>query len=331
MNFAVALAALLGGQQVRFDTSQPVYVAGTRLDSNQTIFLERELEHIQAKVLEAPKPKLNGMMHFAVSTEAGPGVEAITYRQETDFGRWAHVGAAGGGDAPRVGVAKGEHTSKVSKFFSSYGWTEFDLLSAARTGTPLSAKLGQACLRAHDSKLNNVMWRGDSEAGIDGLVNNTSIPKKKAAKTWANSTSDEIRSEILGAIRDVIADSKDVEAPDRCLLPISQYLLLIERKQGTADNTNSLLDELRLKARAMSNRADFDFYGCQELTGAGPDSSDIMYIGQKDPMVAEYQLPMAFRQTPVQRAGLEYLVYCIAQFGELIVYRPKAFRAVYGI
>lgn len=49
------------------------------LDANESIFFERELEHVKARSYDIKYPEFKATMLIPVSTEAGPGAETITY------------------------------------------------------------------------------------------------------------------------------------------------------------------------------------------------------------------------------------------------------------
>lgn len=52
-----------------------------RLDAAETVFFERELQHVYAQTYDVRYPELKGRMFIPVSNQAGGGATSVNYRQ----------------------------------------------------------------------------------------------------------------------------------------------------------------------------------------------------------------------------------------------------------
>jgi hypothetical protein len=101
------------------------------LDSDETFFFQRELEHVKAQVFEKDYPALKGLMLIPQSSEAGEGAESIVYR-EFDRTGIAKVIANYADDIPRADVTGKENISPVRTVASSFGYSVQDIRAAAQ-------------------------------------------------------------------------------------------------------------------------------------------------------------------------------------------------------
>ena len=92
----------------------------TNLDSAQTIFFARELEAKKAQTYDVIRAPLKAFELIPVSTEAGPGAEAIVYEQYDSTGI-AKIIANYADDLPRAEVKGQEFTARVKSVGNSDG------------------------------------------------------------------------------------------------------------------------------------------------------------------------------------------------------------------
>jgi hypothetical protein len=75
---------------------------------------------------------------------------------------------------------------------------------------------------------------------------------------------------------------------------------------------------------------DVRFEKVGELDGAGTAGADLMIAGRFDPDVVRLEIPERFRQLPVEKRNLEYVVDCICRFIGVTVTIPMAFSKASG-
>src|SRR4051812_27241906 len=104
---------------------------GYRTDASETVFLERELTQLRAKLFKVDYPQLVGRTFAPLATDIAPSATTYAYKVMDRIGR-ARISSDGSGDAPRIDLTAQEITGKVRVITDSYGWTKTELREAAR-------------------------------------------------------------------------------------------------------------------------------------------------------------------------------------------------------
>lgn len=300
------------------------YQAVTRCDANESIFFARQLEHIKAQTYDIKYPALSALALFPVDASAGPGAKTITYRQYDTVGM-AKVIASYANDLPRADVVAKEFTSNIRGIGDSYGYDVQEIRYASMTGTPLESRKAAAARRAHDQKINQLAWSGDTEHGLPGFLTNANIPGYTvtadgtgSSKLFSTKTADLIIRDVNGIINQVRVQSKGVHTANEVWLPIAQYALISSMPRSTGSD-QTVLQFLQL------NNPGVTFKSVLELDNA-------MSSGTLDTMVAiensidniQLNIPMPFMQHSPQQKGLAFEVPCESRFGGVTVTYPLA-------
>ena len=122
-------------------------IRSVNLDADQTMFFQRELEHIKSRTYDIRYAELKARSLIPVSGEAGPGAESITYYQYDMVGV-AKIIANYATDLPRADVRGKKFTSPVESLGASYGYSVQDIRAAAKAGKPLEQRKANAARRS---------------------------------------------------------------------------------------------------------------------------------------------------------------------------------------
>lgn len=302
------------------------------LQDGEAIFFARQLEHIKAASYDVKYADLKFREVFPVSNEARPGTRVITYRTYDQAGMAKLIGAYSK-DIPRADIAGKETSSPVRDGATSIGYTMAELRSAQLTGLPLDARRMAAAMRAHEQLMNTIAWFGDTESGLQGVLNNDNLSIGEVAEgtasgtptEWADKTPAEILFDLHSIANDIWTDSKMVERPDTILLPPTQYKLIESTRVSTIDNM-SILKSFLQNSTLIKNVIPIN-----ELAGAGTQSADVMMCYAKDPSKLTFEIPMEPIWHPEQRQGLEIVIPSECSIGGLIVYYPMSIKLREGI
>lgn len=304
--------------------------AKARLDANETVFFQRELESIKAKTYDVKYPELKCRRLIPVSFEAGPGAESIVYQQYDQVGM-AKIISAYGNDLPRADITGKEYTAKVKSLGCSYGYNVQEIRSAAMAGKPLQARKANAAKRAILQKENNIAYFGDAATGLVGFLSNpnvtqTSVPNGVGASPlWSNKTPDEILLDLNGAANFIVESTNGVEIPNTLLLPLAQYNYIKSTPRSSQSDVTIL--QYFLNNNGYIQTVEW----VNELKGAGVNGVDVMVCYRRDPDVLTLEIPQDFEQFPEQEQGLEYIVPCHQRIGGVLIYYPMAVNIVSGI
>ena len=315
----------------RFDEAERNYIQNVagRQDEAFSFFLARELTQIRARVLEVSKAPMNAFRIFPVQTEVAPGAATAIQRIYDSTGM-AKVIANYADDLPRADAVGKEVVSKVVTVGDSYGYNTMEIEHAQFAGVNLSMYKAQAARRAVDLKINQMAWFGDADHGVTGFIDNPNLTAVTLAADGTGSstkftdkTPDQIIRDITKLITAINVATNNVEDPNMVLLPTEAFdhIVMTPRSQYS-DLT--ILEFLR------RSHPDVRFEKVGELEGAGTAGADLMIAGRFDPDVVRLEIPERFRQLPVEKRNLEYVVDCIARVIGVTVTIPMAFSKASG-
>src|SRR5262249_12893374 len=151
-----------------------------KLDANEQIFFERQLESVKAKTYDVKYPNLKARTLIPVSFETPQGAKSITYYQYDQVGM-AKIVANYAKDFPRVTIKGKKFTSPVEGLGDSYGYTIDDIKAAAMAGVALEQREANAAKRAMAQLENRLAYFGDTQTNIPGFFTNANVPETAVA------------------------------------------------------------------------------------------------------------------------------------------------------
>jgi len=319
---------------IRFDAIRDFFQAiGHRFDANETIFFQRELENIEAKAYEFKERELKHRKFVPVSGRDNPGAETITYRM---FGRVGMARIVGNyaQDLPRADVYGKEYTQAVKTVATSCGWNTQEIRAALMANRPLDTMKMDAARRAMNEEQDSIVWNGNDEYNIIGLLNNPNIPVLGCATgiggyTWVEKTPDEIITDVQAMTTRVSIQSNGIHRADTVLLPRAQYDILSTYPRSTHSDMT-----IREYLTKPGNSFGLTTIDCLEVeldnafTG-GTEDGAICY--ERSPEVLEQRIPLEIQLLPVQARGLEFLIPCESRHGGVVVRYPLGMLFFTGI
>lgn len=295
-----------------------------RLDSNESAFFNRELEYVKTKTYDAKLAELKGLSLIPISTEAGAGVNEITYRRYRGVG-FAKIIADYAKDFPRVDVFGEEASVKVKGIGDSYGYSIPEIRASQRTGKQLDQRRATTARRAHDEQMNKMALKSDPVNGTNGLIDYAGITEVTltadgtgSSKKWADKDVDQILRDINDMVDAVMLPTSGRETPDTLLLPLSAYNDLANRR---IPNTDKTLIKYILENNPYIKKIDFLI----ELKGAGTGNTDRAMVGKFDADHITLEIPQPFEQFDAQQEGMEFTIPCHSECAGTIIYYPLAF------
>ncbi len=302
-----------------------------RLDSEESIFFSRELEHVKAKSYDVEYPELKARKLIPVSNEAGPGAESITYEQYDQVGT-AKLLASYAEDLPRADVKGKEFTSPVRGAGDSYGYSIQEIRTAKMAGKPLSQRRADAAKRALMELDNRIAFFGDSKSGLKGFFNHPNVPVftiaadgTGATTTWSTKTAALILRDLNDFTNSVVEGTNGIEIPDSLLLPLVSYNKI--KNLAFGDNA----DRTVLKYFLENNEYVKSVEWVNELATAGAGSTRRMVTYARNPDKLTLEIPQDFEQFEPELTGLRYEVACHMRLGGVIFYKPLSAAYADGI
>lgn len=302
-----------------------------RLDSNESVFFNRELAYVKARSYDAKYAELKGLSLIPISTEAGAGVNEIIFHQYRGVG-FAKVIADYAKDFPRVDIYGEEKAVKVKGIGDSYGYSIKEIRASQRTGKNLDQRRAITARRAHDEMMNRMALKSNPADGTFGLLDFPGITEvtlqadgTSASKTWASKTPDQIVRDINDLVNAVMEPTSAREVPDTLLLPIAQYNDLASRRIGEAGEKT--LMRYILDNSPYIKRIDW----LSELKNFGAGGTNRALVGRFDEEHLTLEIPQPFEQFEAQQEGMEFTIPCHSECAGTIIYYPLAFAYADGI
>jgi hypothetical protein len=299
------------------------------MDDSFSFFLARELTYMRTRVLEVAKAPMNAFRIFPVQTEIPAGAQVAIQRTYDQTGI-AKVISNYADDLPRADVIGTETPVKVQTIGDSYGYDVVEIENAQFAGVNLEMYKAQAARRNIDFKINQLAWFGDAENGITGFLANPNLTSVTLAADGTGSstkfvdkTPDQIIRDVTQLISAINLATNNVENPNMVLFPTEAFdhIVMTPRSQ---------FSDLTILEFLRRSHPDVRFEKVGELDGAGTAGADLMVAGRFDPDVIRLEIPERFRQLPVEKRNLEYVVDCISRFVGVTITIPLAFSKASG-
>lgn len=307
------------------------------LDQDESIFFNRELEHIKAQSFDVLYQDLFARTILPTSDEAGAYARSITYRTFDQVGM-AKIISSYAKDLPRADVSGFETTTPVRVIGLSFGFNVDEILASNKTGRSLEQRRANAVQRGTEETIDRLALFGDVPSGIPGFFSNPNIPAGLVADggtgntTWVTKTPQEILDDINSFMGTIFSVTLQKEKPNTLLLPTAQWSLISTTPRS--DNSDmTILKYVVANSPYLSSEA--DVMAIPDLTGIGTvgggDSADIMVAYDRNPDKLTMEVPLELTFLAPQERGLEIEVPSWAKSGGTIVYYPLSVRFAEGI
>ncbi len=310
--------------------------SAANLDSEQTAYLNRNLEYVKAKSYDVKYPEDNIMSLFPVSTEAGPAAQSIVYTQYDTTGIAKFISDYAD-DLP-MAEAKGKSYSAIIQSLGvSYGWSLQELRAAQMANSRLPERKAIAARRAMNQYINRIGWHANGSAtwaGLTGIINHPNITKSPATTgAWlgGSTTPAQIIKDVGDALEIPPNATVGVEKPDTVLIPRARYSYISTTLAGTGTDT-TILEFLRKTHPGVV------FASVEELgnlttnprTGATA-TTHCMLVYRRSPESLTFEMPILFEQFAAQERNLSYVVPCHSRIGGFVIYYPLSVALVDGL
>ena len=294
--------------------------------------LRRDFNQIEREAYDLPRENLDAIMSAPIKGGINKGAQTYTVRTITKLGM-AKVIAADAKDLPPVSLAMKKDTVEIHNVGASYKFTQEELNGAAFAGIPLESLDARAARQTIDEKVDEIIYVGEKDWGLQGLLTNPNVTRSVAAdnaagtsKKWKDKTLDEITKDIQTMVDAVFNATNGPRGsgtvtPDTLKLPREAYTSLTTRTKGVESDVTFL--------KALQDR--FAPQGikyiecCNSAAGVGEVSgkpADRALLYKKAPENVFSILPVVFQVLPAQYVGLSIIYNCVARTGGTAWRRP---------
>lgn len=301
-------------------------------------FLVSQRTHIEPQVYEIKYPDVTYQDIIPVDTSAPEWAPIVAVASVDARGELAFVGPQSN-DINRADVGYKMGTHPVQTAALGYGYSLEELNQARLMNMNLSTDKAAAAMRIAEQGLNKLAYLGNSDAGYEGLFNNSAVTVTAAGSTIAALVA--AATDVAGAQAVVsffqtridqvyVTNTNTTFAPTHILLPPAQRNLLASAILPFGGNMTLLA---YLEANLVSGRSGkVQFVPDLSLKGAGAGSVDRMMIYTKSMETAKFHLPMGFNfRDPYQDSPLTWFIPGILRTGGTEIRVPKAHHYYDGV
>lgn len=317
--------------------------AGTHFDSveDASVFFARELDFVKAQSYDVQYPELTALQIFPQTSEADEGAEYITYYTYDDTGL-AKVIDNYSTDLPRADVIGKPSHAEIKSLGVSYGYSAQEMRASRLAGKSLDARKATSARKQNDRLTNVIAWKGDEETGLLGVLSEgQSIPlyavsegAESGATLWKEKTADEILADVNGMAAQVAKTTKNVERPDTLCVPADVYMDISTRRIADTSTTvlafilehSPYIKEVISTAELDADSVETNPYAAEDGTGSG-----VAFLFTKDVEKLSLEIPMYYKQYPLQVKNLETIVPCESRVAGVIVYYPMSALIAVGV
>lgn len=308
---------------------------GVRLDAGEAVFLERQLEHVEARLYQVKYRELKYRRLIPVSNE-GEGSANIVYYIYSKIGM-AKIIANPTDDLPSSDVYGERFSAKVHVCGTSFNFSTQELRNAQFANVPLDSMKGDSARRSIQQQENEIAWNGNSEHGILGFLNNPNVPQDEVqvaaggggSRVWGvDKTAVEVAEDIASLQTNIETDTNQVHSGSDLILPINKYRYLATTPMSETMPTMTILKWILDPMNGFGIR---NVEGVKEMTGAGVGGTDAMMLYEKEPDVIQLRIPMEMRPLPPQPRNLSFKIPVESEIAGVVIRYPLACRMGYGI
>ena len=329
---------IMTGSGVQFGTNPNVKVlqdsslgVGRTMDAagitTGMAFLEGELEKRDPKVRE---PLTSVTWQRDIVAETGGGWVDFTSTMDVDYATsGANEGSLVGGATDVIPMVQANINKDIYKVFT---WAQamkipfVDSQKMQTIGRSIDQILDRGIRLNYNKTLDQLVYRGFTNVGITGLVNNPNVARSNAATgaaghtQWTTKTVDEILWDVNKAIVEAWAASEydDSAMANHILLPPDKYAYLVSTRIGTSGDEN-ILSYLLKNNIAKQQGKDLQIYPCRWCSGAGTGNTDRMMVYVNDKNFTYFDLPVPLQRAMTQPVALQfaYITIYAAQMGQV--------------
>lgn len=298
------------------------------IDANETGAFARELEAIQAGVIEKKFPALVGASIVPLAgAHIFPGARSHTYREIDAWGEAELLEEFSLDDFPSAEVKGNEVTGKIRSWGAKYSYTFEDLRAKPSLSWDITARKEVAARKAMEEKLDKLIMSGGGP--FLGLLNNASSQDDTAAcgtpdfETGVEATD---VATILKTFRTMVAQARvatkgvynEFDFVVSLAISIKLNLFVPSTTVGGGTTVADFLLNHVQGVRSITTSPVLD--------GAAAGPKDRMLCFPRDPEVLDCLVPIRFEQFAPQLSGMQFVIPCHGKYAGIRIFQPLAIR-----
>ena len=288
-------------------------------------FVTGQRSHIETEVMKREYPEIRYSELIPVDTSAADFAPSVTFFSQDHTGKAKFINGKGN-DVPLVNLTRTKFEQTVNMGGIGYEFSLEEIGAAQQMNINLSNEGAEAARQAYEQHVDEVAFLGETELGVEGLLNMTGINSVAATGVFTGTTltAQQILADINGQITAVHASTLGIDMIDTLLMPLQVYGDLATRQLAPESDTTIMDFIQRKNMYTVSTGRPLTIAGTHRLT-------DTMVMYKRDPKVVKMHMPMPLRFIAPQAIGLSITTLGMYRFAPVNIRRPGAFRYLTGV
>lgn len=295
--------------------------------------IKHDFNQVEQASYDLPRENLDAIQSAPIKPGINKGAQTYTTKIVSKLGM-AKIVAANAKELPSISLAVTKKTVEIQSLGASWDFTQEELDGCAFNNTPLEDTEAKAARQTVDEKIDEMIYVGDKEWGVLGLLTNPNVTRTIAAnntagtsKKWKDKTLDEITKDVQTMVNAVFEATKGPRGsgtvtPDTIKIPRDAFTYLTTKYTGS-DSKITYLEALKSK---FAPQGIVNWELCNSAAGVGTVSeegdADRALLYKKAAENVFSIVPLSFRVLPPQASGLCVTFNCYGRCGGAAWRRP---------
>nr|DAQ83240.1 MAG TPA: major capsid protein [Caudoviricetes sp.] len=221
----------------------------------------------------------------------------------------------------QTSVSGSKVTSPVTPWGMEVAYDIFELQKAMQVGRPIDVQKYDAMKLKHQMDIENMVYLGDAEVGVKGLLNNDAVVAKQNIGTLTDADADTCRNFFNTVLDAAWKATSYIRCPNRILIPPALYSKLASTPLPNTDK--SLLEWIKVNNLAASLGNGVQILPCRMLADSSINSGKgrvVAYTMERD--VVRFPL-VQLQSMPVQYRSYQQVVPYYGALGAVEFVRPE--------
>lgn len=273
------------------------------------VFVQSQAARINAEVYRIRYRQVRYRGLIPVDTTGPEWLDSIVFYSIDGAGRaeWLNSGSD---DVPKVAMQMGSTVAKVGMAGIGYDFTTEEVARAQALGIDLTTEKANVARRGAEQMIDRIVWNGDTQKGITGIINNPNVAVVDAAATgtgssakWKDKTPGQILADVNSLLTGIWTGSGETAMADTLALPSAAYAQLMSTILPDAGGLTLLSWIKQNNVLTADSTQNLTILPIAELAtaGAGGTGRAVAYRNDRESVVVH--MPMPFRFFPVWQTG----------------------------
>jgi len=278
------------------------------------IWFDKELNQVREEVYKFDIPPNNGFRYFPQQDDVSPWAETYEHQMYEVTGAAEFI-TDRQRELPRIGMQFYKETFNAREFGCAFAYGLLEIEKSRALGKGLEAKYPLAAREVIENTFNKIMYYGDLDAEIFGILNYPQVPRMLMPYKIESATdSKNILAMLNEAANFTFNVSEQSSQADTVQLSARHFSYISTTPWSENAGDTTILQQFLANHPSIRT-----VVPARELNGAGPNGEDLMLVYKNDARSFGHKLIRPMNMLAPQSQGLEIVTNVHARSGGMAV------------